>query len=169
MKIVVQRVQNASVSVESEVIGAIESGLLLLVCFEQGDTDDALTKAIDKITKLRIFDDAEGKMNLDIPQVKGEILSVSQFTLSWDGTGGHRPSFEKSMPPQDSVKSHKAPKAAVVPQYNQSRSKSSAGWRKPNQPTLGDFLVKSSSEPTPKLRQSTAKSIKAKPNSQGGF
>lgn len=101
MKIVVQRVQEASVSVDNEVIGAIGSGLLLLVCFEQGDDDEALTKAIDKVTKLRIFDDAEGKMNLDIQAVKGEILSVSQFTLSWDGSGGHRPSFEKSMSPQE--------------------------------------------------------------------
>ena len=101
MKIVVQRVQEASVSVENEVIGSITSGLLLLVCFEQGDDDESLNKAIDKITRLRIFDDAEGKMNLDIGAVKGEILSVSQFTLSWDGTGGHRPSFEKSMAPQE--------------------------------------------------------------------
>lgn len=101
MKIVVQRVQEATVSVEKEIVGSIGSGLLLLVCFEQGDSDEALTKAIDKITKLRIFDDAEGKMNLDIAAVKGEILSVSQFTLSWDGTGGHRPSFEKSMSPQE--------------------------------------------------------------------
>jgi D-tyrosyl-tRNA(Tyr) deacylase len=101
MKIVVQRVQEASVSVENEVIGAIGNGLLLLVCFEQGDDEEALIKSIDKLTKLRIFDDADGKMNLDIGAVKGEILSVSQFTLSWDGTGGHRPSFEKSMPPQE--------------------------------------------------------------------
>jgi D-aminoacyl-tRNA deacylase len=101
MKVVVQRVQEASVSVENEVIGAIDSGLLLLVCFELGDDEEALNKAIDKITKLRIFDDAEGKMNLDIAAVKGEILSVSQFTLSWDGSGGHRPSFEKSMLPQE--------------------------------------------------------------------
>lgn len=101
MKVVVQRVQEASVSVDSEIVGQIGSGLLLLVCFEQGDSEDSLLKAIDKISKLRIFDDTEGRMNLDIQAVKGEILSVSQFTLSWDGTGGHRPSFEKSMPPQE--------------------------------------------------------------------
>jgi D-tyrosyl-tRNA(Tyr) deacylase len=101
MKVVVQRVQQAAVSVEDEVVGEIKFGLLLLVCFELGDSDEALTKAIDKISKLRIFDDSEGKMNLDIQAVQGEILSVSQFTLSWDGTGGHRPSFEKSMPPQE--------------------------------------------------------------------
>lgn len=101
MKVVVQRVQAASVTVENEVIGEINNGLLLLVCFEQGDNDESLHKAVDKISKLRIFDDALGKMNLDIAQAKGEILSVSQFTLSWDGSGGHRPSFEKSMIPQE--------------------------------------------------------------------
>lgn len=101
MKVVVQRVQEASVKVDEEIVGEIKSGLLLLICFEQGDQDDALHKAVDKISKLRIFDDAEGKMNLDIEKVKGEILSVSQFTLSWDGSGGHRPSFEKSMQPQE--------------------------------------------------------------------
>lgn len=101
MKIVVQRVQEASVTVDGEIIGAISNGLLLLVCFEQGDNDESLNKAIDKITKLRIFDDGDGKMNLDIQAVNGEVLSVSQFTLSWDGSGGHRPSFEKSMPPQE--------------------------------------------------------------------
>ncbi len=101
MKIVVQRVQEASVSVENEIIGAIGNGLLLLVCFEQGDDDQTIQKAIEKITKLRIFDDGEGKMNLDVQSVNGQILSISQFTLSWDGSGGHRPSFEKSMQPQE--------------------------------------------------------------------
>ena len=101
MKIVVQRVQEAQVRVENETIGAIGVGLLLLVCFEQGDDDTSIQKSIDKITKLRIFDDEDGKMNLDIQAVKGEVLSISQFTLSWDGSGGHRPSFEKSMPPQE--------------------------------------------------------------------
>lgn len=101
MKVVVQRVEKASVAVDKEVVGSIQHGLLLLVCFEQGDQDSAIAKAIDKIMKLRIFDDADGKMNLDIQSVDGEILSVSQFTLSWDGSGGHRPSFERSMPPQE--------------------------------------------------------------------
>jgi D-aminoacyl-tRNA deacylase len=99
MKLVVQRVQEATVSVEGEIVSSIGHGLLLLVCFEHGDSDEVLPKAIDKVSKLRIFDDAEGKMNLDITQCQGEILSVSQFTLSWDGSGGHRPSFEKSMAP----------------------------------------------------------------------
>lgn len=101
MKIVVQRVSEANVSVDGESVGAIINGMMLLVCFEQGDDESSITKAVDKITKLRIFDDENGKMNLDINAVKGEVLSVSQFTLSWDGSGGHRPSFEKSMHPQE--------------------------------------------------------------------
>jgi len=101
VKIIVQRVKEAHVSIESEIVGSIQNGLLLLVCFEIGDNDEALNKAVEKISKLRIFDDPEGKMNLDIHAVKGEVLSISQFTLSWDGSGGHRPSFEKSMPPQE--------------------------------------------------------------------
>jgi D-tyrosyl-tRNA(Tyr) deacylase len=71
------------------------------VCFEQGDDDLKISKAVEKVSKLRIFDDESGKMNLDISSVKGEILSVSQFTLSWDGSGGHRPSFERSMAPKE--------------------------------------------------------------------
>ena len=99
MKIVIQRVLSARVSVEEEVTGEIQKGLLLFVCFEQGDTRDILPRATERIAKLRCFNDAEGKMNLNIQQAQGEILSVSQFTLSWDGTGGHRPSFEKSQHP----------------------------------------------------------------------
>lgn len=101
MKIVVQRVKEAQVTVENEVLGNIGPGLLLFVCFEQGDDENCVSKAVDKISKLRIFDDETGKMNLDITAIKGEILSVSQFTLSWDGSGGHRPSFEKSLIPQE--------------------------------------------------------------------
>ena len=101
MKVVIQRVQEASVSIDQEPVATIGAGLLLLVCFEQGDDDHSISKSIDKISKLRVFDDPEGKMNLDIQAVAGEILSVSQFTLSWDGSGGHRPSFEKSMQPQE--------------------------------------------------------------------
>jgi D-aminoacyl-tRNA deacylase len=101
VKILAQRVREASVTVDEETVGKIGCGLLLLICFEQGDDDVIIQKAIDKVTKLRIFDDQDGKMNLDVQAVKGEILSVSQFTLSWDGTGGHRPSFERSMPPQE--------------------------------------------------------------------
>jgi D-tyrosyl-tRNA(Tyr) deacylase len=101
MKVVIQRVKQAQVKVDHEVIGKISSGLLVLVCFEQGDEESAINKCAEKIGKLRIFDDPSGKMNLNIHAIKGEVLSISQFTLSWDGSGGHRPSFENSMPPQE--------------------------------------------------------------------
>lgn len=101
MKVIVQRVSRAKVTVDDRVTGEIGKGLLLYVCFEAGDTMDKLEAAVDKISKLRIFTDTEGKMNLSLSQVQGEILSVSQFTLSWDGKKGHRPSFDKSMPPND--------------------------------------------------------------------
>jgi D-tyrosyl-tRNA(Tyr) deacylase len=101
MKVVIQRVQEASVTVDNEPVAGIKAGLLLLVCFEMDDDESCIGKAVDKIMKLRVFDDETGKMNLNIEQIQGEILSVSQFTLSWDGSGGHRPSFEKSMIPQE--------------------------------------------------------------------
>ena len=99
MKILVQRVKNACVKVDGETTGEIQKGFLLYVCFEDGDTEESLKKSIDKIKKLRIFEDEAQKMNLNIQQVQGEILSISQFTLSWDGSKGHRPSFDKSMHP----------------------------------------------------------------------
>ncbi len=101
MKVVLQRVSSASCTVNEEVTGQIGQGYLLLVCFEQGDNEKKLENMINKIVNLRIFEDSDGKMNLNLEQVKGEILSISQFTLSWDGKKGHRPSFDKSMNPQD--------------------------------------------------------------------
>lgn len=99
MKVLIQRVDEARVTVDQEVTGAIKRGLLLFVCFEAGDTREQIMKASDRITKLRCFSDEAGKMNLNVQQVGGAILSVSQFTLAWDGSGGHRPSFEKAMHP----------------------------------------------------------------------
>jgi D-aminoacyl-tRNA deacylase len=99
MRIVVQRVQSASVEVETEIIGRIQQGLLLLICIEAGDDDKKMTKAIEKISKLRIFEDEQGKMNLDVNQAQAQILSISQFTLAWRGEGGNRPSFENAMAP----------------------------------------------------------------------
>lgn len=101
MKIVIQRVLEASVKVDQEIVGAIGKGALLFVCFERDDSEETLRKALDKIEKLRIYEDEHGKMNQDLKSYGGEILSISQFTLSWTGAGGHRPSFEKSMPAQE--------------------------------------------------------------------
>lgn len=99
MKILVQRVLQASVTIENKTHSRIDKGLLLFVCFEENDKREVLKEAALKIRKLRIFEDEQNKMNLDITQVEGEILSISQFTLSWNGERGHRPSFDKSLNP----------------------------------------------------------------------
>lgn len=99
MKVLIQRVISAKVIVDNHCISQIDKGLLLYVCLEIGDTYETLSQMAYKISKLRVFEDSFGKMNLNIEQVSGEILSISQFTLSWSGEKGHRPSFEKSMPP----------------------------------------------------------------------
>lgn len=99
MKVLVQRVLKASVEINKKSHATIGSGLLLFVCFEEGDQPNQVKKAAEKIKKLRIFEDDENKMNFDIAQVNGEILSISQFTLSWSGERGHRPSFDKSLHP----------------------------------------------------------------------
>lgn len=101
MRIVVQRVSQASVQVDQKKIGEIQQGLVLFVCFEPGDDEKVLKLAAKKIAHLRVFDDDSNKMNLNLSQVNGKVLSISQFTLSWDGSGGNRPSFEKSMSPQE--------------------------------------------------------------------
>lgn len=101
MKIVVQRVKHAKVHIDNKVYSEIGYGFLLLVCLENGDSIDTIKKAVDKVLKLRIFEDSEGKMNKDITQINGQVMSVSQFTLSWDGKKGNRPSFESAMSPKE--------------------------------------------------------------------
>lgn len=101
MKVVIQRVSQAQVIVEKEIVGKIGKGLLLLVCFEKGDEKVDLEKVAAKLINLRVFEDPDtGKMNQDIHQIGGSILSISQFTLSWDGKKGNRPSFDNSMEPK---------------------------------------------------------------------
>ena len=107
MRLVVQRVSSAEVTVENSIISKIAHGLVIFVCFEVGDTDDQLEKMAYKISHLRIFEDENEKMNLDIKQINGEILSISQFTLSWNGDKGHRPSFDRSMAPQEAILKYK--------------------------------------------------------------
>jgi D-tyrosyl-tRNA(Tyr) deacylase len=101
MKAVIQRVLSASVEVDSKCIGEIQHGLLIYICFESHDTFEILENMTQKISKLRIFEDDQSKMNKSINEVGGSLLSISQFTLSWDGKKGHRPSFEKSMTPNE--------------------------------------------------------------------
>ncbi len=99
MKVVLQRSAAAKVTVENEVVGAIEKGLVLLVGITHEDDAAIVRKMADKIAGLRIFEDAEGKMNLDICQFGGSILSISQFTLYGDCRKGRRPNFLKAAKP----------------------------------------------------------------------
>ncbi|APT17839.1 D-tyrosyl-tRNA(Tyr) deacylase [Amylolactobacillus amylotrophicus DSM 20534] len=100
MRIVVQRVTEASVTVAQNQIARIGKGFLLLVGIEQGDTLSLAHKFADKITKLRVFSDQNDKMNLALADVAGQILSVSQFTLLADTSHGNRPSFTQAMRPE---------------------------------------------------------------------
>lgn len=93
MKVVLQRVSQARVSVDGETVGAIERGFLILLGVADTDTKAAADKMADKICKLRIFEDSEGKTNLSLADVGGELLVVSQFTLYADCHKGNRPSF----------------------------------------------------------------------------
>lgn len=100
MKIVLQRVKSASVSIEGTVVGDIEQGFLLLVGVGPDDTRDDASYLARKIAGMRIFSDENGKMNLSIDQVGGKILSVSQFTLFADTKKGNRPSFTGAASPE---------------------------------------------------------------------
>lgn len=99
MRAVLQRVTNASVKVDGEVIGAIDKGFLILLGVAETDTEAIADKLADKICKLRIFQDAEGKTNLSLADVDGELLVISQFTLYADCHKGNRPSFIKAGSP----------------------------------------------------------------------
>jgi D-aminoacyl-tRNA deacylase len=101
MLAILQRVQQASVTVEGQTIGAIDHGLLILLCAEHGDTDALADKMLAKILKLRIFSDEAGKMNRSVQDVGGGLLVVSQFTLAADVSGGNRPSFTNAAPPEE--------------------------------------------------------------------
>lgn len=95
----IQRVKQASVTVDNQVCGAIEQGLLVLLGVEQGDDLEKLKKLADKIMKYRIFSDENGKMNLNVQQIGGKLLVVSQFTLAADTERGLRPSFSGAATP----------------------------------------------------------------------
>ncbi|CAM3696151.1 D-aminoacyl-tRNA deacylase [Erysipelothrix urinaevulpis] len=97
MKIVIQKVKNASVDVEGILYNKINEGFVLLVGIEEGDTVEDLKRASTKIANMRIFEDNDGKMNHSILDVGGKILSISQFTLAADVRKGNRPSFTQAM------------------------------------------------------------------------
>lgn len=99
MRLVIQRVNHASVTVDEQVIGKIGKGLLVFLGVADGDTKEMVDKYVKKLQGLRIFEDADGKTNLSIQDVGGEVLVVSQFTLYADCKKGNRPSFVKAGTP----------------------------------------------------------------------
>jgi D-aminoacyl-tRNA deacylase len=101
MRAVIQRVSHARVTVKGEVTGEISTGLLVLLAVAQNDSDKDLDYMVDKICGLRVFEDAEGKMNLSVADVGGAILAVSQFTLYGDVRRGRRPSFDDAARPEN--------------------------------------------------------------------
>ncbi len=101
MRVLLQRVSEASVTVDGDVIGEIGAGLLILVCAMQGDTEAEADRLATKIGKLRIFKDDAGKMNLSVKDSGNAALVVSQFTLSADTSRGNRPGFSQAAPPAE--------------------------------------------------------------------
>lgn len=100
MRVVVQRVKHASVTIDNTLYNEIQKGFLLLVGITDGDTIEMVEKIANKVVDLRIFDDEDGKMNLGIEEVGGSILSISQFTLYGDCKKGRRPSFIQAARPE---------------------------------------------------------------------
>jgi D-tyrosyl-tRNA(Tyr) deacylase len=103
MRVVIQRVLEASVVVDEKVVGAIGNGLLVLLGIEDADTIEDITWLSNKITGLRLFDDAEGVMNLSVKDIGGDILLISQFTLLASTKKGNRPSYIKASKPPVAV------------------------------------------------------------------
>lgn len=108
MRALIQRISEASVSVDGEVIGRSGPGILILVCAMQGDTDDKPAQLAAKISKLRIFKDDDGKMNRSIVDTGGSALVVSQFTLAADTSRGNRPGFSAAAAPADGERLYEA-------------------------------------------------------------
>ncbi len=104
MRVVVQRVKYAKCLVNDKIVGSINEGYMLLVGFNNTDNIDIVNKMAQKINNLRIFDDEDGKMNLNIHQINGRILSISQFTLYADTKKSNRPSFTESMNKEEAIK-----------------------------------------------------------------
>lgn len=104
MRVVIQRVKEASVTVDNKTISSIKEGLLVLVGFTKGDSLQSIEYFVKKIVNLRIFNDNHDIMNLSVKDIGGEILSVSQFTLYADTKKGNRPSYEKALNREEAIK-----------------------------------------------------------------
>lgn len=103
MKLVVQRVSQASVKVQDKICGSIQKGLLVLLGIHKEDTQDSIPWFVEKLINLRIFNDDAGKMNLSIKDVGGQILIISQFTLYGNCQNGRRPDFFEAAPPNQAI------------------------------------------------------------------
>lgn len=103
MRLVIQRVSSASVEVEDYVVAEIETGLLILAGIEESDTKEDIDWLVKKTTQLRIFNDAEGVMNLSVQEVGGKIILVSQFTLHASTKKGNRPSYIRAAAPETAI------------------------------------------------------------------
>lgn len=103
MRLVLQRVSSASVTVDEKITGQIGTGLLILAGIEEADTHEDLAWLVQKVTQMRIFGDAEGKMNLSVKDVGGGLLVVSQFTLHASTRKGNRPSFIRAARPETAI------------------------------------------------------------------
>ena len=103
MKVVIQRVSQAQVAIEEQIVGQIKQGFMVLVGIHQEDTPEDVAYVVGKISKLRVFEDDEGKMNRSIQEIEGSILSISQFTLYAKTKKGNRPSFIEAARPDVSI------------------------------------------------------------------
>ncbi|WP_423901469.1 D-aminoacyl-tRNA deacylase [Capnocytophaga leadbetteri] len=108
MRVVIQKVTEASVSIENQTVASIDKGLLVLVGIEDGDTNEDIACLSSKIVNLRVFDDDNGVMNLSVKEVEGEVLIVSQFTLHASTKKGNRPSYIKAARPEVAIPIYEA-------------------------------------------------------------
>ena len=108
MRVVIQKVTQASVSIENQIVASIDKGLLVLVGIEDGDTNEDIAWLSSKIVNLRVFDDDNGVMNLSVKEVEGEVLIVSQFTLHASTKKGNRPSYIKAACPEVAIPIYEA-------------------------------------------------------------
>jgi len=99
MRLVIQRVKSASCTVDNKITGEIKKGYMVLVGLTHNDNESIVEKLANKLNKLRVFEDENGKMNLSIHDIDGSVLSISQFTLYADSSKGNRPSFTQAMEP----------------------------------------------------------------------
>jgi len=108
MRVVIQKVTEASVSIENQTVASIDKGLLVLVGIEDGDTNEDIAWLSSKIVNLRVFEDDNGVMNLSVKEVEGEVLIVSQFTLHASTKKGNRPSYIKAARPEVAIPIYEA-------------------------------------------------------------